>query len=455
MVFIEQKTKEAQKLFLDGIKTLADIEERGIPIDVEYCQRKIESCSIRQIKIRKELERTRELQVWRREYGKKFNINSGPQLSKVLYKKLGYKVEKTTKKGNPSIDKEVLASYNTPFTKMIASLKQYQKVEDVLIGVFRETVDGFLHPNFLLNTVQTFRGSCRNPNYQNNPIRDPMMGKAIRRAFRNVYSDFRIGEIDYAGIEVKIAACYHQDPVMITYIKDKTKDMHRDMAMECFVLKRKQVTKSLRYYAKNRYVFPEFYGSYYELVAPDLWKAVEDPTTTLEDGTPLRDHLSDQGLGNYKRFEKHIEDVEYRFWNERFRVYNKWKKEWWYQYLKKGYVDMFTGFRCWGPLKRNECINYPVQGAAFHCLLWSLIQMNRHLRQWNTQIIGQIHDSMINLFDPTEQTKALSLFHKTMCEDIREQWPWIIVPLDIEAEIADSGKSWFDKQEVKIERSVA
>ena len=36
-------------------------------------------------------------------------------------------------------------------------------------------------------------------------------------------------------------------------------------------------------------------------------------------------------------FEKHIQEVEYDFWNNRFKVYGKWRKNWYYEYKKRGY----------------------------------------------------------------------------------------------------------------------
>jgi len=43
---------------------------------------------------------------------------------------------------------------------------------------------------------------------------------------------------------------------------------------------------------------------------------------------------------------------------------------------------MFTGFRCGGSVMReNECINAPFQGTAFHCMLWTLIQLDQYQQE--------------------------------------------------------------------------
>jgi DNA polymerase I-like protein with 3'-5' exonuclease and polymerase domains len=183
-----------------------------------------------------------------------------------------------------------------------------------------------------------------------------------------------------------------------------------------------------------------------------LWAAANDLPLGLNDNLmPLRDWLIRRGLRTENQFTDHIAAVETRFWDDRFPIYAKWKKQWHKAYLARGYFDTLTGFRCQGPMRRNECINYPVQGSAFHCLLWSLIQLHRWLtaNEMNSTIIGQIHDSLILNLAPGEATAVLTKARKIMCHDIRRHWPWIIVPLDIEAEIAPPGKSWNDMESIK------
>ena len=41
-------------------------------------------------------------------------------------------------------------------------------------------------------------------------------------------------KVDFRGIKVAIAATYHKDPTMLTYLNDLSSDMHGDMAEGCF-----------------------------------------------------------------------------------------------------------------------------------------------------------------------------------------------------------------------------
>ena len=290
--------------------------------------------------------------------------------------------------------------------------------------------------------------SSSDPNLQNMPVRDPFMGKSIRECFIPREGN-QIVEIDYSGAEVSIAASYHKDPTMIKYIKDPTMDMHRDLACECFMLETHESTKHTRYCGKNMFIFPQFYGSYYKSCAKALWDAVSDGTLKMANGESVLSRLKSRGVTNYRAFENHIKNVEDDFWNRRFGVYGQWKKDHYDEYLRKGFVTAHTGFKFHDKLSRNQVINYPVQGSAFHCLLWSLIEMVKVLEkhpEWNCFIIGQVHDSLICDVNPKYLKDFLREAENIMCQRTFNEFDWMVLPLEIEADIAPVGKSWFHKK---------
>jgi len=320
--------------------------------------------------------------------------------------------------------------------------------------------------NFIANEI-CVHNSSQNPNFQNFPIRDPERGKLIRQCFIPRKGRVLV-EIDYSGIEVKIAQCYHQDPVMFKYLTDPNSDMHRDMAVDCFLLgDAKEVTKQSRYVAKNQFVFPEFYGSYYVDTAAGLWNAIGSMKLVTTAGVPLKKHLARKGIKELglcdpnKRprpgtFEHHIKAVEDDFWGKRFSVYAKWKEQWFRAYQSKGYFDMLTGFRCKGLYKRNEVINLPVQGAAFHCLLWSLIQLQNYIikKGLRTLIVGQIHDCLVLDVPMSEIQIILNAARRIMTKNLVREWRWITVPMGIEVDVTPEGGSWFDKAPWECEDDV-
>jgi DNA polymerase I-like protein with 3'-5' exonuclease and polymerase domains len=99
---------------------------------------------------------------------------------------------------------------------------------------------------------------------------------------------------------------------------------------------------------------------------------------------------------------------------------------------------------------KNDSINYPVQGAAFHCLLWSFIELDKTIsgHKWDSKLIGQIHDSMILDVNPDELDIVTSYIRKITCEDLPKAWDWLIVPMDVEIEVCPVDGSWLDKSKI-------
>jgi hypothetical protein len=252
------------------------------------------------------------------------------------------------------------------------------------------------------------------------------------------------------GIEVRASTFYNKDPVLINYILDKTTDMHKDMASECYMLPKDKVTKEIRYCAKNMFVFPAFYGSYYKQIAPHLWNAIGDMKLKLSDGTDLASHVAAR-IGDRNDFMAHIQKVENAFWNDRFKVYTQWKKDFYSKYLERGYFDSLTGFRYKGEFKRNQVLNYAIQGTAFHCLLWSFIELTKEFikNKWKSKVIGQIHDSIITEIHDSEFEAYKVLIKDIMTRRVVQAFPFINVPLEVEIEAAGVDESWHKKKAVK------
>lgn len=457
---------DGYNLIHNGMQALADVEANGIHIDVGYCEDQILKLGVSIKNIQGRLVETDFVKDWRKKFGRTFKLSSDDQLGTMLYKEYELEAVKFTKKSTPTnpkpaVDAEALEllAPQLPVLKGISKMRKMLKCRNTyLAGILRETVDGYLHPFFNLHTVTTYRSSSNKPNFQNMPIRDPIMGKIIRQAIIP-RPGRQIIEVDYGGIEVCIAACYHKDPRMLEYINDPTKDMHRDMAMQCYKLTLEQMGdvaempgKLVRYCGKNQFVFPEFYGDWYESCAKALWASVDAMHLKTANGVTVRNHLNTIRMDTLPKFIDHIQDVEDDFWNNRFTVYNDWRQRHYEAYQQRGWFDMKTGFRCSGVMGRNDVINYPVQGAAFHCLLWSLTRLNQWLKDNNmgTKIIGQIHDSIVMDVVPAEREEVLAQVHKIMCIDLVKEWDWIIVPLKVEAECTPVDGSWYEKKEMKI-----
>lgn len=376
------------QLMQEGSIELSRVEANGIRIDVRLLEETKGMLAERILQLREELQDSEVWELWRKTFGSKAKVTSGDQLGTIFYDKLGFDVTQHTESGKPSTDEEALQGIDHPFIAPFLRLTKYEKALGTFLkGIEKEIAGDRLHPVFNLHLVRTYRSSSDSPNFQNFPVRDKEIGEMIRSLFVASPKSVLV-ENDFKGIEVSVSACYHHDKNFISYITSPGKDMHRDMAAQLYCLKPKEVSKDARYGAKNRFVFPQFYGDYYVACARVLWDWIEKGKLKGPDGKSLFKHLEQEGIDERGdcdpeldpisgTFEYHVQQVEKDFWNNRFRAYGQWRRDWYDAYLKNGYFDLLTGFRVHGNFKRNAVTNYPIQGSAFHCLLWSLIRINR------------------------------------------------------------------------------
>ena len=458
MKLLKQKGLDTvyNELMHPGILALADIENTGMAIDSKYVEKQIAHTDRRAEYLKKKIMQAPEIQYWKRKFGSKFKLTSPDQLRHVLFTHLKLESVKLTTTGKASTDEESMdaLAYRVPFVKDLVTYNKLLNAKNTfLTGIKKETVNGTMHPFFHMNTVVSYRSSSSNVNFQNQPIRNKMMASIIRRAFIP-RPGRQIMEVDYSGLEVAIAACVTGDPALINYVTDKSTDMHRDMAMELCFLKQDQVTKDTRYCAKNSFVFATFYGSYWAQTAKALWDYMVTMALKTVEGQPLREHLAGNGIRSLRTFEKHVEAVEDDFWYNRFNGYREWRDDHIARYNKQGYFDTVTGFRCSGFMKRNELFNLPIQGPAFHCLLWSLARLNaiRKEERWRSVYIGQIHDALLGDVVPLEVRHIVETTERVMCKELPTHWDWITVPLEVETEITPVDGTWYDKKELVLSK---
>lgn len=448
---------DAYKLLHYGIQALAKVEQAGLRIDVEYIKNKKKEITREINALEKQFLKTTFFKDWLKS-SKEVNIYSPTQLGKFLYTTKNLKVFKQTVTGKGATDEEALRQLRIPELDTLLQIKKLKKIRDTYLESFeRETIDGYMHPFYQLHLVKTFRGSSDSPNFQNIPKRDKEAMDICRKAIYPRPGN-QLVEFDYKQLEVRIAACYNGDQKLIEDIING--DMHRDMAIEIFKIenfnKENPSHNVLRSATKNGFVFPQFYGSYYKNCAVNLactwgqlpkngrWKKGQGIPF---ENTYLANHLIDKGFTSLDKFTEHVRDIEKDFWEVRYGVYTKWKRDWWQLYQQKGYIETKTGFRLQGVMNQNDVINYPIQGSAFHCLLWSLIEgvKVQTIEHWDSRIVGQIHDSIIMDVNPRELKKVIKVMRCIMCNDIRQKWEWITVPLDVDVEIHPVDGSWADK----------
>jgi DNA polymerase-1 len=465
---IKSTQADAYKLLHQGTLALARAERQGLRIDRKYCTQEQNKITELISNLEGELKQSSFYKEWTRSRGrKKLNIDSNAQLGEYLYEVCGHTPPKLTPSGLGSTDKESLKQLDIPEIQTILRIRKLKKIRDTYLkGFMKEQINGFIHPHFKLHTATTYRSSSSSPNFQNIPKRDKEAQKICRSALYP-RRGHQLLEVDYSGMEVRASIFYHNDPTMKKYINDPDSDMHGDMAQQIFKIddfdRSRPEHDTLRSAAKNGFVFPQFYGDYYGNNAPTLacsWGEMPENKRwesgqgiSIGDEKNLGEHLVSHGFRSLKSFTNHVQDIEEDFWERRFEVYNQWKKDWWRKYQNQGYIEMLTGFRCHGPMSKNDATNYPVQGTAFHCLLWSFITVDKILTKKNmkTRIIGQVHDSIVLDVYPKELDKVCRLLEYVMTKKIRKHWPWVNVPLDMDADLGGVDESWNELEEYKFD----
>ena len=452
----EKNLLEQINFFLDGIETFVDVEENGWSVDVPYYKKAQVHLKRLDDRNKKLILESNENIKYRKKTGTDINPKSNDQLGVLFHEVLGFEVVKKTKGKvpKPAMDAEVLAalSSRSRVAKAVIEMRKNKGLQDKIKDYLREQIDGIIHPSYNLHIPRSYRSSCNSPNQQNTHKRDEYAKKILRKGIITRPGHMIVSR-DYSGVEVSTSCCYHKDPEMIAYQKDRTTDMHWDMASLIYFLPErstmdKKEVKPVRHEGKNKFVFPQFYGDYWMKCTLGLWERVFELTVN---GVLLIDHLADNGIRTYKDFEQHIKEIEEWFWGKKFRVYNDWKEDYWDKYQTNGYVEFLNGFRCTDVLTKNEAINRPIQGTAFHLLLWSFIQTHWELVDggFDSMLIGQIHDDMLADVHPDEFDDYIKLTDRIEKIDIVKHWPWINVPLDVETEYSDIDGNWYSMKELK------
>lgn len=403
--------KSADAFFQKGIINMTKLERAGININAFYCQDEHEALGLRLVEIEKEIKEMPECQTFKAKKGKEINISSADDIRYVLFDIMKLKGTKHTTSGTKlAADAEVLLSMNIPFTNKIVDSRRLKKIQDYL-GNFLFLIDKNqrVHPSFNLHRAKTLRSSSDGPNFQNQPKHDEEAMKIIRSGIIPSV-DRQFLATDFGSMEVRVWCCYTKDPVLTKYL-EKDQDMHGEWG-EFFDIP--------RYDAKNSFVFPLIYGSYYKSIYKEMIKR-----------------------GFHHVTESKVKQGEDKFWNK-YSYSKEWLERVTHHYNKTGEVETKFGFKFTGLMTRNMIANYPIQSAAFHLLLWSLDEIItiQEKEKWKSQMIAQIHDEILQDADPSEVNHIARITQDVMTVKTRERFDWIHIPLLAEFSLSKINGSW-------------
>lgn len=416
----------ASSFFMRCLPALVRMEKRGILLDRQLL--------ISQQNAAKDECKTRAEYFASHDYVQRYKSTTGKDewdpgkdqaFIDLFYKVLQVKTPSwTTDAGGIPVDKEAISfiirenrdDALSEFCNTLLEWRRYNTLLTNFLNSFESSLglDGRMHPSFLLHVVASYRSSSEDPNFQNLPKRNEEQAdfrKIVIPAF-----DF-MTEIDASGSEVATMAMLSRDPVLCRQVIELV-DLHRYWAARLYAVREQDVTKKQRQNAKNMFVFPMFYGSYWRSIAARM----ELP-------------------------EPHIKAIEQEFW-QMYRDVRAWQEQTIRTYERTGFVEMPMGFRRHEPLSRNQLFNTAVQGTSFHMLLESIREVDENLaaRQMQSYLNIEVHDSIVGDVKAEEREDV----HKIMLAAMtRKQFSWQ-GDIPRRADLA-SGTNWGSMTEVKQE----
>lgn len=432
---LNKLTRQGSEFFLESSFELSKSENNGMLLDKDQALLEHKNLTSKMNKIETKVQESKEMKKWDKE--KPFRCSAPGDLTHLLFNCMKVKYDKSnvTVTGRPKADIEALEKYDNQIVKNVLLWRKYKKVRDTYLnGFIREETNNIIHTSLNLHTVDTYRSSSNDPNLQNIPARDLEVMQLLRKLII-ARPGHKIAEYDYKAAEAVLIACYNKDPNWIRYVSDPANDMHRDMAAKLIMRKKVDVMKDERQIAKNGFVFPTVYTSYWKNTAKNMWDQFSPETF---------EHLKSKGIRKLDDYREHVMHVEKWFWEDQFPVGYEWMNKTLCDYEKKGYIDLYTGFRCYGPMTRAQVINTRIQGTASNCKLWTLKELGKLItkKKMNSKILLEIHDSILPDIYPPEEDYLDYQVWLLGTQKIREHFEWLIVPLFIEKKISKVNGNW-------------
>lgn len=422
----EQKLLDIYNAHIKLIPTLVLTQMDGLPIDQPFVQKTSTELQVRLDGILTDIKNTDVIKQLENRLHHHFNPASGDDVLVLLRDYLKVQITKKTKKGNDSLDKDVLDTVDHPIAKKIINFREITKIKstyvDPLKPDFEKTVmhdDGLVHTNLNSMFTDTSRLSADQPNIQNAPQRKNK--ELVRPAFIAPPGHTFVS-VDYGQIEARVIAMYSKDKTFVNALWHDL-DVHQDWAEKISKAYPQalgktsdaKAMKALRGRVKNKMVFPSFFGAGKKTVAGYM----HIPFNVME---PLFDE----------------------FWAE-FSGVHKWQKELGRFYDANGYVEFLNGRKRRGPLPYSTMINAPIQGLAANlvCDAYSRIsEKAEHEEKPWLQPRMQVHDDL-SYFIPNE--KLEDSLEEIITEMLKFDFTWVNVPITVEIEC---GSNWYNKESI-------
>src|SRR5690606_8814642 len=232
-------TRLLEDVELPLVGVLADLEQRGVAVDVDRLE-SLEAEFAGGVKAAAE----EAFAV----IGKEINLGSPKQLQVVLFDELGMPKTKRTKTGYTT-DADALATLyqktEHPFLQHLLRHRDVSRLRQTVEGLLKTVQpDGRIHTTFNQLIAATGRLSSTDPNLQNIPVRTEE-GRRIREAFVVGPGGECLMTADYSQIEMRSMAHLSEDAGLIEAFRSG-RDFHSATAARVFDVDPGEVTGEMR-----------------------------------------------------------------------------------------------------------------------------------------------------------------------------------------------------------------
>lgn len=331
----------------------------------------------------------------------------------------GFATDKKTLQALAALNKD-----NEPLVSFLTKVIRLNAVDTYLssfVGGIKGNVqdDGVLHGQFMQHVTATGRLSSRDPNLQNFP-RDKTF--PIRKVFKSRFEGGKILEIDYSGLEFRVAGELSGDTQIFDDVING-KDIHKQTASIIFQKDTSEVSKEERQNAKAHSFAPLY-------------------SATGKDQPPHVATYYNEFFNIYRGVKKWHTRLENEALTNK-KIVTPSGREFSFQKIER---------KPWGVTHRSTLVNYPVQSFATADIVpCGIISVWNELRRRNakSQLVLTVHDSLVLDIHPGEEYLAelVSGLLSDVGKELKRRYDYDLkMPLAVEAKW---GPNWLDTEVVK------
>jgi len=388
------------------VRVLAKMELAGIAVDIDKLRAIGDELTSEARRLEAEVQQLA---------GEEFNVNSTPQLRRILFEKLELVPQKRTKTGY-STDAQSLLRLRDAHP-LVDTLLRYREVEKLRStygeGLLAEVApDGRIHASFNQTVARTGRLSSDQPNLHNIPVRS-LVGRRFREAFVPS-TGCELLVADYDQIELRVIAHLADDPGLVEAFRSGL-DIHNTTAARVYGVEPLEVTLAMRSKAKMI-----SYGLAYGMEAYGLSQRLG--VGVEEAAAILAQYFA--AFPNVKQYmERSVAEARRRGYTETLLGRRRYLPE----------LDS-SNFRVRQAAER-QAMNAGIQGLAADIFKVALVRLDQALerRGLSSRIVLQVHDEILVEAVAGERDEALALTVETM-----EHAFELRVPMAVHVAIGDS-----------------